>query len=163
MARDPDAPGKDRAPHDLEVHHDLVPEVIRQALWEVFCSTTLSGHAAFNRMALTIIGATLGGRITPEQAKAVTPLCELLFTSLAAEQMRNDAKEMAKLKASNNPLAATIAAAQARAKTIRPVYEIGQDGMAKAGLQLRDKEGRETGRLFEHDIAYALQPEDDEG
>lgn len=88
-------------------------EAIRGAIAAAVMDPNLNGHTAFSRILTTIIGHTLAGNITPEQAQAITPLCELLFTNLTAQLL---AEERASLKGSD-PMAMVAKAAAAAQKT----------------------------------------------
>ncbi len=138
--------------HALEVQHELVPNDIREALASALLNATVSGHAGFNRVILTIMAMTAAGKVTHEQAEVLTKQCELLFTNLMAQQI-----QLLQEGGGEDPLVAQLKAAQAGAKKVRPDLLIEQNGASSLGLQTLTPDGRPK------DIVRVAVPTPEEG
>ncbi len=123
--------------HPLEIQHNLLSQSERDRLMTTITNASVEGHAGFTRVLLTIMGFTAGGRLTDSQASNLTKQAELLFTNLAVINMTKarDASQ------DEDPLVATLRAAQKGASKVRPSLMMDDDGPNKFGLQVLNEKG----------------------
>lgn len=126
----------------LQEQAALVPEAVRQAIGEAFRKAKVTGFQSFNELLLTIVGHALAGNITPEQVKAITPLIELLFASVSAQLMREDAWRMQRVADGEDPVGDFLDAAAKGARRIRPQIEISDRGDNSMTLEAARGDGR---------------------
>ena len=111
--------------HALEIQHNLLTPSERDMLMTTLMNASVVGHKGFTKVILTIMGFTVGGRLTHEQADVVTRQAELLFTNLCAQHIQEAG---VKAKTDVDPLVASIKAAQAEAHKIRPQLTMDSEG-----------------------------------
>ena len=128
----------------LQEQAALVPEEIRQAIGHTLRTASVKGFQDFNELLLFIIGHGLAGNFTPEQVKALTPLLELLFASVSAQQMREDAWRMQRIEGKPDPVGEFLDAAAKGAKKIRPTIEMSDDGDNGFTLTTTTPQGKEV-------------------
>ena len=111
----------------MEIQRSVVPGPVREAIKAAVVNSHLTGFDAFNSLCLTIMGSIFAGEMTPEQADAAKPYCELLFSSIAAMTMRNDAAELRSIQQANDPAAMLMKRAAEGARRVRPTYMLTDD------------------------------------
>lgn len=122
-----------------------VDPAVRQAIGEAFRRAKVTGFTDFNELLLTVVGHALAGKITPEQVKAVTPLLELLFASVSAQTMREDAWRMNRVQSDpDDPMGKFLDAASQGATTIRPMLEMSDDGDNSFTMTATGKDGNKV-------------------
>lgn len=130
---------REKPDHALQVQHDLIDADVRDALAEALMNATVEGHRGFTRVMLTIMAMTASGKVTHEQAEALTRQSELLFTSLMAQQIQKQQSQG--LGGDGDPLARRLAEAQRGAAKIRPALTLSHDGAHELGLQTLNRDG----------------------
>lgn len=127
----------------VEIQHELLSPLERDTLMQAIMNATVDGHKGFRRVLLTIMGFTVGGRITTAQAEVLTKQCELLFTDLCADRIEQQAAGQGQGPSGDvDPLVARLKASQAGAAKIRPNNLLSQDGNHEMTLEVIDAKGK---------------------
>jgi len=126
--------------HALEVQHNLIPDLDREALGTALLQASVKGHADLSRVLLTLMSMTASGKITHEQADALRAMSELLFTNICAQNIHM--AQSGGKGDNNDPLAARLKQAKAGAKKIRPRMILDDGGAHEYGLEVLDKNGK---------------------
>ncbi len=123
----------------IEVQHELLSETERTILMDAITNATVQGHAGFTRVMLTIMGFTVGGRVTVAQAEVLTKQAELLFTNLCAQNIQQ-ARDVG-AGSDEDPLVAAIQATKRGGQKVRPSLLLSGDGADSYGLEVLDRDG----------------------
>lgn len=133
----------DMLPPLSEQRHQ-VPDNVLRAIEDALTSAEIVNFKSFNRVIMRLVAHGVAGNVTPDQIRAITPLMELLFASLAAQMMREDRKAMDRVHSERDPIAAAMASTQATAHTlkIRPSLEMNDDGTDTMTIVGTTKQGK---------------------